>query len=123
MLKLNVPLKHCTGQVEAETQIGLFEEWAAFAEVFGEKQCGLCGSTDIGPSVRTVSKDKKDYVYHEMACRNPQCRARLSYGQHMEGDTLFPKRRLDASGRPDMATGEYGEHRGWTTFKGDPKPE
>lgn len=124
MLKLNVPLKHCTGQVEAETQTGLFAEWAAFHEVFGEKRCGLCQTEDIRPAVRAVTQGKKTFTYHEFQCLNPQCRARLSLGVHLEsGNTLFPHRKLDPSGRPSLTKGEYGEHRGWTTYKGEPKPE
>jgi hypothetical protein len=123
MLKLNVPLKRCTVQVEAETQKALFEEWAAAVEVFGEFSCGLCHNENIVPKTRTVTQGKKTYDFHEMVCLNPQCRARLSFGVHLEGDTLFPHRRLDATGRPDRSTGEYGEHRGWTQYRGEPKAE
>jgi hypothetical protein len=123
MLKLNVPLKRCTVQVEAETQKELFEEYAAAVEVFGEQRCGLCKSEAIVPVVRNVTKGKESYDFQEMHCQNPQCRARLSYGVHKGGGTLFPHRRLDATGRPDRAAGEYGEHRGWTKYRGEPKPE
>jgi hypothetical protein len=123
MLKLNVPLKHCTVQVEAESQRELFEQRAAAVEVFGEQRCGLCQSESIEPVFRTVTHGKDSYDFHEMQCRNPQCRARLSYGVHKGGKTLFPHRRLDATGRPDRADGEYGAHRGWTKYKGEPKPE
>ncbi|HEY2910193.1 MAG TPA: hypothetical protein VGI99_08100 [Gemmataceae bacterium] len=123
MLKLNVPLKRCTVQVEAETQRELFEEYAAAVEVFGEQRCGLCKSEAIAPVVRTVVNGKQEYSFHEFHCQNPQCRARLAFGVHKGGDTLFPHRRLDDSGRPDRTTGEYGEHRGWSQYKGEPRTE
>jgi hypothetical protein len=123
MLKLNVPLKRCTVQVEAESQRELFEEYAAAAEIFGERCCGLCRSEAIVPVVRTVVHGKQEYSFHEFHCLNPECRARLSFGVHKGGETLFPHRKLDAQGRPDRATGEYGEHRGWTKYKGEPKAD
>jgi hypothetical protein len=118
MLKLNVPLRRCTVQVEAETQVGLFEQWAAAVEVFGEHCCGLCHNENIVPVVRTVVCGKQEYQFHELQCQNAGCRARLSYGVHLGGETLFPHRRLDAGGRPDRAEGEYGPHGGWTRYKG-----
>src|ERR1700683_4973492 len=100
MLKLNVPLKRCTVQVEAASQRELFTEYAAAVEVFGETHCGLCNSPEITPVVRTVVQGKESYDFYEMHCQNPQCRARLAFGVHKGGETLFPHRRLDASGRP-----------------------
>lgn len=123
MLKLNVPLKRCTVQVEADTQRELFEQHAAAVEVFGEVQCGLCHSEKIMPVVRTVTSGKQEYSFHELHCLNAECRARLSFGVHKGGDTLFPHRKLDAAGRPDRATGAWGEHRGWTKYRGEPKSE
>jgi hypothetical protein len=121
MLKLNIPLKRCTVQVEAESQKELFEEYAAAVEVFGEQRCKLCGSESIVPVVRTVTQGKESYDFHEMHCQS--CRARLYYGIHKGGATLFPHRKLDPQGRPDRATGSYGEHKGWSHYKGEPKPE
>jgi hypothetical protein len=123
MLKLNVPLKRCTVQVEAETQRQLFEEYAAAVEVFGERRCGLCKSEAIVPVVRSVVHGKQEYAFHELHCLSPECRARLSFGVHKGGNTLFPHRRLDAAGRPDRASGAWGEHRGWTKYRGEPKSE
>jgi hypothetical protein len=31
--------------------------------------------------------------YYELWCQNPDCRAKLGFGQHKTGDTLFPKRK------------------------------
>ncbi len=87
-----------------------------------EEWGGLCKSEAIVPVVRTVTQGNRTFDFHEMRCLNPECRARLSFGVHLEGETLFPHRRLDAAGRPDRAAGEYGEHRGWTRYKGEPKP-
>jgi hypothetical protein len=115
--------KHIILEVSAETQKGLFEEIAAAHEVFGESRCGCCDSEDIRPVYRKVTKGKKSYEYPEYHCEN--CRARLSLGCHLEGGTLFPQRRLLENGQPatgeDREKGKFGKHRGWTTWKGEPK--
>jgi hypothetical protein len=104
-------------EVEGETQKDLFRELAGVAEVFGERQCGLCGSEDIVPAFRTVTQGKKSFEYPEWHC--PGCGARLAMGSMMEGGRLFPHRKLDSSGKPDREHGTAGKHRGWSLFKGD----
>lgn len=111
-------------KIEGESQADLFAEWAAVEEVFNEPGCGICGCEDIYPVVRKVD----DNVYNELACRNPECRARLSFGAHKKGGGLFPKRKLikdgPEKGKPDMENGMYDNKcRGWTKFRGLPKKD
>jgi hypothetical protein len=112
-------------EVEAETQKDLFKEIASAAEVFGEKKCGLCGSEQITFAHRTVTKGKKTYEYPEYHCES--CHARLSMGSMQEGGALFPIRKLvkDGSdkGKPSREEGEYGNHQGWTKYRGNPGDE
>lgn len=114
-----------TVEVEADNQVGLFEQLAdvdkSYKEVFGESTCGHCGGTDISFSYRDAdyvdqkTKKTKKARYYEMVCNNRKCWAKLSFGQHQEGDTLFPKRKLDDD-TYDKA------HRGWKKFVKDQQP-
>jgi hypothetical protein len=110
-------------EAEADSQLGLFKALAdidkTYQEVFGEKQCGCCQSNNIFFNERNVEKEDaktkkvKKYQYFEMKCRD--CWATLSFGQHQEGDTLFPKRKLE--------NGEFDkEHRGWKRWKKTEQP-
>lgn len=78
-----------TFTVEADTQRKVFDELATIQEVFGENKCGKCGKEDIKYTVRTV--DGNDY--YEMRCQNKDCRARLSFGLHQQGGTMFAKKK------------------------------
>ena len=129
--------------VEAEKQKDLFKKAASAHEVFGETKCGLCGSTNIKPVWRTVTvingKKPETFEFPEYHCfhvfeeTGRRCGARLSMGTiNDDTGTLFPQRRLipDEKGRKDLGrvpnkedkknnnNGEYGEHNGWTRFKG-----
>jgi hypothetical protein len=105
-------------QIEAETQKDVFQQLAQQWEIFSEGRCGLCLG-DARPKHRVVTVGTKSYDYHEYECENPDCRARLTFGQHADGSgTLFPHRKLLPNGKPDKA-GEWGSHRGWTKYRGE----
>ena len=95
-------------ELEANTVKDAFKELAEFQDVFDEEQCGLCKSDTIKFQVRTV--DGNDYF--EMRCL--ACGARLSFGQHKVGDSLFPKRKKD-DGTFDR------EHKGWYKWQPEKK--
>lgn len=88
--------------------VEMFEEISALSEVFGIKKCEACGNENIRYVTRTASKGKKEFKFHELHCQNSKCRARLSFGQHATGNTLFPKRK-----DPD---GVYLENNGWVKY-------
>ena len=78
--------------VEAEGQKELFDLMASYQEVFGVAQCGnsKCRSTDLRYSVREQADTKgKTHRYFELRCQ--ECYAKLPFGQHDNGVTLFPK--------------------------------
>lgn len=120
-MKAQIKVGNLVVEAEGSTQEDLFMEVASVHEVFGETHCGLCNSNNVRPNVRvaTVQKGKKleTYTYCEMQCCS--CGASLSYGKRND-DTgrLFPKRKLDDKGKPDLENGDYGKHRGWTKYRG-----
>ncbi len=101
-----------TIEVEGGNQVDLFENLAISQEVFGVSKCGACKSKDFRFAVRKVSKMEgkkaKEFKYFELHCTNPNCRARLAFGQHQEGSTLFPRRKSE--------DGEYLPNGGWTVY-------
>ena len=120
-MKAHIKLPKGTFEISGETQKDLFLAWTQTIEVFGEKCCGLCGCEDISPVTRIVKK-RKVYTYFEWHCQNPNCKARLSISQNLEGGSLYPVRRLEPNGKPatiESTEGKWGNHNGWTKYKGD----
>ena len=77
-----------TCEVEGDSQRDIFEQLAALSEVFGNDMCGKCKSTNIKYIIRTNSDDDK---FYELQCMD--CRAKLSFGCHKKGNSLFPHRK------------------------------
>ncbi len=120
-MKANIKVSPTTiVEVEGADIKELFRKRAEAEEVMGEKGCGLCEDTAIRYVVREVTTKKGAFSYFEAHCQNPGCRARLSYGQGKDMKSLFPKRRLGKNGEPDMENGTFGQHNGWSKFKGEP---
>ena len=89
-MKLNYKVNdRLTFEVEGTGQKEVFKELAMIQEVFGEKACGLCKSSDLKFICRTVEGND----YYEIKCTS--CGGLLSFGQHKKGGTLFHKRRDD----------------------------
>lgn len=89
-------------EIESESSKDAFKKLAEFQEIFAEPTCGQCNNDDLQFVVRTV--DNNDY--YELKCTN--CYAKLAFGQHKSGGTLFPKRK-----NPD---GTYDKARGWHVY-------
>lgn len=85
-------------KVTGEAPKDLFKGIAQLQEIFeADSQCGCCDSNALRYSVRTV----EDNDYYELVCS--ACHAKLSFGQHKKGGTLFAKRE--------------GESRGWKKWE------
>jgi hypothetical protein len=105
------------GNVELEgegaTHKEVFSQLAAMTEVFRDEPCGLCKKNNTIFVVRRVpdpkSKGKKEFEYFERRCLTKDCKARLAYGQHNEGGSLFPKRKGE--------DGNYLPNNGWTRYE------
>lgn len=82
---------------EVATAKDIFEKVGYYAELFTDNECGLCHSTNIVPRKRKAG-DSDEYDYYEMQCLNPECRARLSFGQSKDKVSLFPKRKGEGEG-------------------------
>lgn len=77
--------------VEAEGQKELFEELSTYQEVFGVSVCGGCKGNNLRYTVREQEDSKKKlHKYFELKCQ--ECYAKLPFGQHSDGNTLFPKK-------------------------------
>lgn|SRR3990167_6523999 len=102
---------------EGETQKDVFTNLANMQEVFGESKCGKCGSTELQFITRTVD----DNNYYELRCKaylteeKKFCGAKLSYGSHKKGDSLFPKRKDEE--------GKYKGKNGWVRFNKETNKE
>ncbi len=90
-------------EVDYKDEKSFFEEIAHIQEVF-DQTCGKCGNPDIKFVVRKVEK----YKFYEFRCKSKSCGARLSFGSHEEGGTLFPKRKDE--------DGNYLPDQGWTKW-------
>lgn len=83
-------------------QKAIFAQIASFQEIFENTVCGACKSTQTRFVVRVVD----DNNFYEIHCN--QCRARLCFGAHKKGGTLFPHRKdSDNNWLPNS---------GWTKF-------
>jgi hypothetical protein len=103
-------------EVEGSNIKELFAQIGPVAEVLdGDDCCGKCGSTHIYPRAREATKksDGKVVNYYELVCSD--CRAKLSFGQHSEGGTLWAKRADDQ--------GNALENRGWEVYLGIAGPK
>ncbi len=108
---LNVIKDYLSIEIEAESQKELFEGIAGLQGVFNNNQCSVCGTERPNFIVRKASSDKgRTFNYYELQCRNNECRAKLHFGVHEEGETLFPKRKNE--------DGTYHAKQGWKIWDG-----
>ena len=76
-----------SAEIEADTQVEVFQQLANFQEIFGETICGKCGSDAVRFQVRNVD----DNLYHEAKCSS--CNAKLAFGVMKKGGRLYPRRK------------------------------
>lgn len=72
--------------IDFSGQKDLIKELSSLQEIFGYTNCGACKSTDLRYVLR---ENKKKNKYYELKCK--KCHAKLTFGQHQESNTLFPK--------------------------------
>ena len=91
-------------EVEGTGVKEIIEALTPFYDVFGERECGKCGSQELAVNHRKA----QSYDYYSLKCL--ACGCQLDFGQHQEGGTLFPKRKLPS--------GEYdSQQKGWYFWK------
>jgi hypothetical protein len=93
-------------EITGETTKDVFKQIAAVQEVFdAERACGICKGKDL----RFLARQVEDFDFYELACGNPQCRARFAFGQAKKGGALFPKRKNE--------DGEWLPNGGWSKYE------
>src|SRR5262249_8902161 len=74
-------------EIEADTVIDLFRQVAAAEDLFAPAlKCGRCG----GERIMLPSRRREGHEFFEANCL--ACGARLCYGVHKQGGTLFARR-------------------------------
>ena len=91
--------------VEGKDQKEIFEQLSEMQEVFGQSKCGKCGKEHLKFQVREVEGNK----FYEQICLG--CFARLGFGSHKKGNSLFPKRKDNE--------GNYLPDSGWMKWDKD----
>lgn len=97
--------------IEGKTQTDIFEQLAAFQEVFEDLECVRNGQAS--DRVRfTVREDDDGNKYYELRCSDAskkECSgSKLAFGQHKKGGTLFPRRQ--------DKDGNWLPNNGWVKF-------
>lgn len=104
-------------ELEGKSQADIFEQVAMFQEVFEQTECSRNGKKS--DNVKFVVREVDDNKYFELVCQDPDPElrnARLSFGQHKKGGSLFPKRK--------DKDGNWLKHNGWNIYgKDTPKEE
>jgi hypothetical protein len=75
----------CTIEQEVKDVKQGFSFLAYITEVFGQRKCGNCGSTNLKLRHRTP----QGYDYYDVQCQD--CRHEQKFGQAKETGRLFPK--------------------------------
>ena len=107
-----------TFQLEAQDDVGLFEQIAHIQSLFGDTCCGKCKGTHLEFRVRKAKTKTGECNYYERVCMD--CGAKLDFGQSRENRGLYPKRTLNDNGRNVYDK----ENNGWHVWEppAPPKP-
>ena len=96
-------------EVDTDSQKDMFRQLASIDEVFGDNTCPLTKSGQPSDKVIfSVRKDKEGNEYFERKCTEAPYAA-LSYGQHKNTKTLFPRRK--------DSEGNWMDNKGWFVWK------
>lgn len=79
-------------KVQGATLKEAFENLCAAQSVLGETVCGACKTAGAVPRVKHINKAGAKYVFYEMACQNPNCKATLGMWANDDG-TMYPNRK------------------------------
>jgi bacterioferritin-associated ferredoxin len=102
-LHYRTPNNRLTFEISGDNIKEIISELSDISDVFGAGSiCGACNSGNTTMQSRTA----KGYQFYEAVCQD--CGCKLSFGQHKEGGTLFPKRKdTDGSWLPNHGWGKY----------------
>lgn len=92
-------------EAEASTPKEMWKKLALVQSIFdADAACGVCGNKEI----RFSHRSPKGFEYFELECGDPKCGARLGFGQHKVGGTLFAKRKDES--------GNWLDYDGWAKY-------
>lgn len=80
-----------TLELEWSNQKDLFEKLASIDEIFGYSTCPLVDKGGFSKNLKFVVREIDGNKYYEIQCKDPPY-AKLSFGQHRQSKTLFPKK-------------------------------
>lgn len=100
-----VPSKRLTFTFDEPNRRGIVQRIAEIQELFDESVCGLCGA-----DICFERREAKGYVFFNMRCLNPKCRAQLDIGENKEHTKIWVKR-WDKEKKCEMPA------RGWHIYK------
>lgn len=116
-------------EVEADSDVEIWEGLAGLQEVFGEERCGKCKKENksvlTGHNLKFIVRLNADEdKFYELHCGD--CRAKLTYSCTKKGKGLFPVRFQRKDG--DYVKDENGKlvprgDNGWTKWNFDKKVE
>lgn len=97
-------------ELEGKSQADIFEQVAQFQEVFENTECVRNGKKSDNVKF-VVREDGEENKYYELVCQDSDAElrgARLAFGQHKKGGSLFPKRK--------DKEGKWLKHNGWNIY-------
>jgi hypothetical protein len=103
-----------TVEVEGKSQTDLFEQLAEFQDCFETGPCTRNGKTS--DKLKFQVREVEDNKYYELVCVDADFDlrgARLSFGQHKKGGTLFAKKKdKDGKWLPNNGWVKYNKETG-----------
>jgi hypothetical protein len=107
-----------TAEFEVDTQVELFEELAAFQEIFENRVCTRNGQSSDNVVFR-VRKDKEENKYYEMVCMDPNKElflAKKAFNVHKtpKGYLYWEVKNKE---------GEFKKNNGWLRYNKDTQKE
>jgi len=94
-------------EIEGEDQKSIFQQIGQFQEVFENNECMKCHDTNV----KFVTREVEGNTYYELRCS--KCGAKLSFGAHKLGGTLYPKRTAGKNDQSGLEEGSYLPDGGW----------
>lgn len=96
-------------EVEGKAQTDIVEQLASFSEVFENMVCTYNGKTS--DKVKFQVREVEDNKFYELVCTDDDFDlkgARLAFGVHKKGGSLFPKRKNE--------DGSWNKNNGWKKY-------
>lgn len=105
----NLKTNETSVEIDGESHTELWSKLAQIDEVFGEKECGKCGSSIRYTTRQGEKSNGKKFTCYELVCNSLSCYAKKSFGvKDDQNNTMFPHRK--------DGDGNYLPDNGWTRW-------